>query len=222
MRPYTAVILWLILAANTAVAAELTPVVRDRQLGVAIRALALALPTTMGKDLVSGLTNTLLIHVELLSGSNQVDQRTAEIAIRYDLWDETFKLIIAVNDAVVTVRPNSTPPEIDAFLADIRLPDLFAVTEMPADKTATLRVEVLLNPIERQRVEAIKQWVADNSTYTPADTPGFSDKRVGSARSNAIFNRIFEQYARGADVAAIWKESLSSKPFKIGELRDER
>jgi hypothetical protein len=51
---------------------------------------------------------------------------------------------------------------------------------------------------------------------------GFSDKRVGSARSNAIFNRIFEQYARGADVAAIWKESLSSTPFKIQEVSDER
>jgi hypothetical protein len=220
MRPFAAVILSLVLTANTALTAELAPVLKDRQLGVAIR--AITLPTTIPKDLLSGLTNTLLIHVELLSGSNQVDQSTVEIAIRYDLWDETFKLTITVNDAVVTVRPNSTSPEIDAFLADIRLPNLFSTSIMPADRTATLRVEMLLNPIERQRVEAIKQWVADNSTYTPADTPGFSDKRVGSARSNAIFNRIFEQYARGADVAAIWKESLSSKPFKIGELRDER
>lgn len=220
MRLPLAVILLLVLAANTVSAAELTPMMGDRQLGVAIH--AIALPATMPKDLISGLTNTLLIHIELLSGSERVDQKTVEIAIQYDLWDETFKLTMAVNDAPVLVQPHSTRREIDAFLADIRLPDLFSVSEIRADRAATLRAAMLLNPIERERIEAIKKWVAGNSTYTPADTPGFSDKRVGNARSNAIFNRIFEQYAQGSDVAAIWKESLSSQPFKIGELRGER
>jgi hypothetical protein len=83
-------------------------------------------------------------------------------------------------------------------------------------------VEILLNPVERERIEAIKKWVAENSTYTPADTTGFSDKRVGSSRSNEIFNKIFEQYAGGAKVVAAWKESAFSKPFKIGGPTDER
>jgi hypothetical protein len=77
---------------------------------------------------------------------------------------------------------------------------------------------MLLNPIERERLEAIKKWVIENNTSIPADTSGFSDKRVGSSRSNEVFNKIFEQYAQGADVAASWKESLSSSPFKIPEL----
>ena len=219
MRLCVALVLLLAFAENAA-AAELTPLLRDHQLGVAIH--AIALPPTLPKDLVSGLTNTLLIHVGLFSGSEPVAQKTAEIAIQYDLWDETFKLTMTVNGTVVTNRPRSTRPEIDAFLADIRLPDLFSESEVPRGRSATLRVEMLLNPIERERLEAVEKWVADNSTYTPADTPGFSDKRVGSARSNAIFNRIFEQYARGADVAAIWKESLFSKPFRIPEVSDER
>jgi hypothetical protein len=219
MRLPVAVLILLVLAPAVP-AAELTPMLSNRQLGVHIH--SLAFPPTLPKDLVSGLTNTLLIHVELLSGAERVDQKTVEIAIRYDLWDETFKLTIAVNSAVVMIQPHSTRSGVDAFLADIRLSDLFSVSEIRADTAATLRVAMLLNPIERARIEAIKKWVADNSTYTPADTPGFSDKRIGSARSNAIFNGIFEQYARGAGVAAVWKESLSSAPFKIGELRDER
>ena len=220
MRRYVAPVLCLALAASRAMAADLTPLATDHGLGVDIR--AIALPPTLPKDLVSGLTNTLLIHVTLLSRSEQVDQRTVEIAIQYDLWEETFKLTLTVNDTVVMVRPSSTRADIDAFLADIRLPDLFPAGDLRGDQNATLRVEMLLNPIERERIEAIKKWVADNSTYTPADTPGFSDKRVGSARSNAIFNKIFEQYAHGSDTVAIWKASLSSKPFKIGELRDDR
>jgi len=220
MRPHITLMLLLVLAANRAVAAELTPVSRNHRLGVVIR--AIALPPTLPKDLVSGLTNTLLIHVTLLSRSEQVDQKTVEIAVQYDLWEETFKLTLTVDDTPVMVRPNASRMEIDAFLADIRLPDLFTAGEVRADQDATLRVEMLLNPIERARIDAIKKWVADNSTYTPADTPGFSDKRVGSARSNAIFNRIFEQYAHGSDTVAIWQETLTSRPFKIGELRDDR
>jgi hypothetical protein len=220
MRRPVALVLVLAVAAKTSVGAELIPVVRDHNLGIAIR--AVALPTTFPKDLVSGLTNKLLIHVSLFSGGRQVDRKNAEISIKYDLWDETFKLTMAVNEAVVDVRSNLTREAVEAFLADIRIPDLFAAGEVREDGVAALRVEMLLNPIERERIEAIQQWVAENNTYTPADTPGFGDKRVGSSRSNAIFNRIFEQYAQGAATAATWKESLSSKSFKIEEVGDER
>ena len=220
MKRLAALVFLLALVTTRAIPAEVTPVSTDHGLGAAIR--AIALPPTLPKDLISGLTNTLLIHVTLLSQSEQVDQKTVETAIRYDLWEETFKLTLSVDNVVTVVRPSSTRAEIDAFLSDIRLPDLFPAVELRRDQIATLRVEMLLNPIERERIDAIKKWVADNSTYTPADTPGFTDKRVGSARSNAIFNKIFEQYAHGSDTVAVWKASLSSKPFKIGEVRDDR
>jgi len=220
MRRPVALLVMLTLAARTAVGAELIPVMRDHHLGIAIR--AAALPTTFPNDLVSGLTNKLLIHVTLFAGGRQVDRKTVEISIKYDLWDETFKLTMTVDEAVAAIRSNLAREAVDAFLADIQIPDLFAAGEMREDGVAALRVEMLLNPIERERIEAIQKWVAENSTYTPADTPGFSDKRVGSSRSNAIFNRIFEQYAHGADTAATWKQSLSSNPFKIEEVGDER
>jgi hypothetical protein len=215
-----AALLLLALAATAAIPAELTPLARDRNLGVSMK--GIAYPATFSTDLVSGLTNTLLIHVDLFADSRRVNQKTAAVAIKYDLWDETFTLTVMVNDTVVSVRTREKRQQIDEFLADLELPDLFAASEVPKDGNATLRVEMLLNPIERERIDAIKKWVAENSTYTPADTMGFSDKRVGTARSNAIFNRIFEQYAHGADVAASWKESLSSKPFRIGEVGNER
>ena len=210
----------LALAVKTADAAELTPIAREHKLGVAIR--QIALPATFPKDLVSGLTNTLLIHVTLLSDSQRLDQRTAVVAIKYDLWDEAFGLTVTIDADLVSSRTGATRQQIDSFLGDLELPDLFADSEMPKDRDAILQAEILLNPIERERIEAIKKWVAENSTYTPADTTGFSDKRVGSSRSNEIFNKIFEQYAGGAKVVAAWKESSFSKPFKIGELRDER
>jgi hypothetical protein len=118
---------------------------------------------------------------------------------------------------VVLARTDQRQPQIEAYLANLDLPDLFAASEVPKDGTATLRVDMLLNPIERERLDAIKKWVIENNTSIPADTSGFSDKRVGRSRSNEVFNRIFEQYAQGADAVATWKESVSSSPFKISE-----
>ncbi len=210
-----ALLVMLALTANPAAPAELTPLVREHMIGV--RVTGTAWPATLTKDLVSGLTNTLLIHVALFSDSRQVGQKTAVIAVKYDLWEETFALTVTVNEAVILARNDATQPQIEVFLASLELPELFATSDVPRDKAATLRMELLLNPIERERLEAIKKWVLENSTSIPADTSGFSDKRVGNSRSNEVFNKIFAQYAQGAEVAATWKESLSSKPFKISE-----
>jgi len=217
MRRAGALLVLLALAAKSAAPAELTPVRREHTLGVHIG--GIAWPATLTKDLVSGLTNTLLIHAALFSDSRQLDQKTAVIAIKYDLWEETFALTVTVNGAAISARTEQMQPQIETFLANLELPELFATSEVPKDRTATLRVEMLLNPIERERLEAIKKWVIENNTSIPADTSGFSDKRVGNSRSNEVFNKIFEQYAQGADAAASWKESLSSKPFKISEVR---
>ncbi len=216
MRHPGALLVMLVLAAKPAAPAELTPVVREHTIGMHIA--GILWPATLTKDLVSGLTNTLLIHAALFSDSRRLDQRTAVIAIKYDLWEETFALTVTVNEAVILARADQRQPQIEAFLANLELLELFPASDVPKDGTATLRVEMLLNPIERERLEAIKKWVIENSTTIPADTSGFSDKRVRDSRSNEVFNEIFEQYAEGADVAATWKESLSSKPFRISEV----
>jgi hypothetical protein len=222
MRRAGALLVLLTLAATSATSAtpaapaELTPVVWEHTLGVHIT--GIVWPATLTKDLVSGLTNTLLIHAALLGDSRQLDQKTAVIAIKYDLWEETFALTVRVNGAVILARTEQRRSQIEAFLADLAVPELFPTSELPKDGTATLRVEMLLNPIERERLEAIRKWVIENDTSIPADTSGFNDKRVGTSRSNEVFNKIFEQYAEGADAAASWKESLSSTPFKISEL----
>jgi hypothetical protein len=79
----------------------------------------------------------------------------------------------------------------------------------------------LLDPIEKARMEEIRKWVAENDRPSPPDatslSAGLPAPRSTSAR---LFNRIFEQYAAGASVAATWKQTVSSKPFKLEELRN--
>jgi hypothetical protein len=217
---------WLLLAlaigftGNRAGAAELAPYIKNQHLGLNIS--SIGLPENLPKDLVSGLTNTLLIRAILIAGPRELVQATASITAKYDLWEETFSVTLTINDTLIEKRTARSVQEVLSYLGEIRLPGLFSACAIPKDGSARIKVEMLLNPIDRQRLEAIKKWVADNSTYTPADTSSYSDKRVASSRSNALFNRIFEQYAQGADVAAAWKESAFSKPLKLEEVRVER
>jgi hypothetical protein len=215
MRRAGALLVLLACTARPAAAAELMPEVRDHSLGM--RLSGIVWPATLTKDLVSGLTNTLLIHI-VLTIDSKLDEKTAVIAIKYDLWEEIFALTVTVNGSVILARTDQGRPQIDAFLANLELRDLFSTRDLPTNRTAILRVDMLLNPIERERLESIKKWVLENNTSIPADTSGFSDKRVSNSRSNEVFNKIFEQYAQGADVAATWKLSLSSKPFRVSEV----
>jgi hypothetical protein len=149
-------------------------------------------------------------------------QTTAEISAKYDLWDETFTMTSTVNGVVIDTRTAKTLMEVQSLLTDVRLPSLFARAEVPGADRFVIRAEILLNPIERERLAAIRRWVAENSTYTPSDTDGFgSEKGLGNSRANAIFNRIFEQYLQGRDLVAAWKETVTSQPFTIGEISNE-
>jgi hypothetical protein len=198
----------LLLWATTAEAAELTAVIADRQIGARVQ--ALALPPSLRKDLRSGLTNRLLLRVSLLEGKQPRGTATVEIALKYDLWDELFRSELIVNGSARTAPTLRTVDEALSWLSDLSLPQLF---DRPASAGAlTLRAEVLLNPIERERMEQIRKWVKENSSYVPLEG---SPSGTASASSNSVFNRIFEEYAAGQDVAAQWRQEVVSAPFGV-------
>jgi hypothetical protein len=81
-----------------------------------------------------------------------------------------------------------------------------------------IHADVLLNPIDRERMDKIRQWVAANTTGSSSGPQ--SATRTTSA-SSELFARIFEQYAAGKDVASVWRRTLASRPFRLDELTDD-
>ena len=200
---------WLLLIGTTVQAAELTHFIAERRIGARVQ--ALAFPESLRKDLRSGLTNRLLVRASLLQGDQSRGTAIVEIALKYDLWDERFKTELSINGVAASAPTLRTVEEAVAWLSDLRLPDLLDVPAIAG--TFTLRAEALLNPIERERLERIREWVKENSNYVPLDggVPG----RTTESGSNAIFNRIFEQYVAGDDVAAQWRREVVSAPFSV-------
>ena len=204
----------LLLLANTgADAAEVFVMLDDGKVGARVD--ALSFPTALPKELTSGLTNRLYARITLADSRATLDQKVVEIAIRYDLWDEQFSVVSTMDDATPQTRILANLPEVTTLLAALPLPQLFDFANLPAGVDLTLRVDVLLNPIDREKMLMIRKWVAQNSTPEVGNGQGISV-------SNAIFNRIFEQYADGSNVAAAWRAAAASRPFRREGLKNER
>lgn len=198
----------LLLLGARAQAADIAPVIRDRHIGA--RARGLDLPNSLRKDLRSGLTNRLMLRITLLEGGQTLANANVEIALKYDLWDERFRSQLTVNGTPLSAPELRTVEDAWNWLADLNLMPLF---DRPAKAGAmTMRAEVLLNPIERERMDQIREWVKENSRYVPLE----GAPTAASDSSNSIFNRIFERYAADPNTAAQWREEVKSAPFDAG------
>lgn len=208
-----------LLVSSGVLGAQLTPLLYRGELGAVLK--DASLPPTLRKDLMSGLTNRILIRVTLLNPAQPIAQKLVGITVKYDLWEETFEVKVSVDDAPVSAGTCQSVAEVVAMLTDLNLPGLFAVDPATASKSSVLTAEILFDPIEKARLEEIRKWVAENDRPAAPDATsvgsGLPAPRSTSAR---LFNKIFEQYAAGASVAAAWKQTVSSKPFKLTQLRD--
>jgi hypothetical protein len=203
-------------------AAEAVPFLESQHVGVEIR--QLSFPQDLARDLKSGLTSRLLVRVVLVSESRPIAHQTFEMAVKYDLWDENFAVTSRTGASVAIKQTLASLSEIMTRLEDLKLTNLFAASVVEARQALALRVDVLLDPIEKERMEQIRKWVAENTTHTAPvdpDRPASTAPLVDSG-ADLIFNRIFEQYAAGAEVAASWHSSLESKSFTVSELTHVR
>lgn len=208
----------LALASASVRAADLSPFIDGGMVGARVR--GLDFPRTLPKDLTSGLTSHLMVRLLLQSAGRPDVQHVAEIAVKYDLWDENFRVTLSVDGRVLTSETVTGRDAVLAKLNDARLPALFPEASLASGVAYTLHADVLLNPIDAERMEKIRKWVAQNSTYSPGQ--GYVPDSATGNTSNELFNRIFEQFAAGASTAAAWKETVVSSPFRPESVPHER
>jgi hypothetical protein len=198
--------------------AELVPSLADGELSAILR--AVNLPPSIRKDLVSGLTNRVVVRIVLSKSRENVAEAVVGIAVKYDLWEETFTVKVNVNDGPATSTTARDVDEVVAMLSNLGLPKLFAADPGWSGAELQLTVELLFDPIEKARMEEIRKWVAENDRVPPPDAASLSSVLPAPrSASSRLFNRIFEQYASGASLAATWKQTVVSKPFKMDDLR---
>ncbi len=102
-----------------------------------------------------------------------------------------------------------------AILTDLGLPHLFPLDPANSGTSLGLTADILFDPIEKERMAEIRQWVAENDRPSPPDAASLSSGLPAPRSTSArLFNKIFQQFADGAAVAAAWKQTVSSPPFR--------
>jgi hypothetical protein len=216
-----------ILLLAPALGAELTVSREGGSITTVLR--GLAFPPALPKDLKSGLTTHLLIRLTLLENGRAEEQRDIDVAVRYDLWDENFPLTETAGRTVLRSQVFTTLDQVTRFLENVTLPQALSAARILPGRTYTLSAQVLLNPIERERMERLKQWVAENGASERPATP-VSSAPLGSGPSappavappESLFDRIFQQYASGLEASSAWRQTLVSAPFTLEGLSRDR
>jgi hypothetical protein len=104
-----------------------------------------------------------------------------------------------------------------SYLANLQLENVFPAGSLQNGRNLTLQAEVSINPIEREKIEQVRKWVASNSA--PGGAVGVKTGGAPlTAKPNDLFNAIFDQYIRGEDIVAAWKVTLTSKSFDTRAL----
>jgi hypothetical protein len=204
-------------------AAQLVPTLSQQWLGILIK--DVKLPQPVRNELRSGLTSRILVQVVLSQESQPLARRAVEIAVKYDLWDETFGMTMAVDNTTVMSKSRLSLDEVIGMVSNLSIPSLFPVARLPGSKELVVAAQVLFNPVGKERMEEIRKWVAENSRPTPTASPnvgGALPSPAPTSDSRTLFNRIFDQYAAGASVAAAVADGATSKPFKLESLHDEK
>jgi hypothetical protein len=191
-------------------AADLTPRISNQGLGLSLS--ALTFPESLEKDLKSGFENRVLLRAVLLASTKIVARRDVVVTVKFDLWDELFTVRTFVGTDKISELTLKETKGVIAYLSGLQLENVFPTSAFQTEKDLVLQAEISLNPIEREKIERVRKWVASNSA--PGGAVGV--KAGGSpltAKPNDLFNAIFDQYIRGEDIVAPWKVTLTSNAF---------
>jgi hypothetical protein len=161
---------------------------------------------------MSGFENRVLVRVSVLAAGKTIARRDVSVTAKYDLWEEQFAVRKFTGELLVSKVTLKQAQEVIAYLGRLEMDNLFAANSLQHAQEITLQADVSINPIEHEKIERVRKWVAGNSV--PGEVSADPAGVPLTSKPNDLFNKIFDQYIRGEDIVATWKITIASKPFK--------
>ena len=171
--------------------------------------LAAAFPPDLRKQLSSGLTNVIALHVTLLpeAGGEPAAIFGRTVDVLYDVWEERW---------TATVRDPAAPQgrtrtfqrweELRAFLREASGVDLGPVTEL-GDGRWVVQTRLELNPVSKELLDRTREFIAN---------PAAAGRSGAPSRSvlGAMASYLLRSADPGSDV-----HTFRSAPFTAREVR---
>jgi hypothetical protein len=232
MWPLSIIVLVIVLVTGLSSHAWAQPSIRLSRVAGRLNVIVsdLDYPENFSKDLKSGLTTVILAQVVVreasaINGAVNAVAETYSVDCRYDLWDELYRIKILGSQGVAAIdRQTKSQDEAVSILKNLKL-ELTGkdFARLDANRIVVVEGRVLLNPIQQERVQKIRQWIAQNTVTSRQDPAGLGYGTQGSpSRFNEVFSSILQQYGDGKTQIATWQRVVTSQAFLIKDLRDEK
>lgn len=217
MKASSLIIIFNLLLCSFVEAISVMPTQQGRRLGVKIE--KIAYPQKLLAELKSGFTNRLIVEIQIQVENKVVGKKQIQLVSKYDLWEETFTLFL-VSDGIVLKKQTYTKiAEVIKSLDPLIATDVMAIpSSINSGQSFFLRVELSLNPIEKEKMQEVQKWVRENSTAAASGFSGIISRPV----SGKMFADLFSQVAQGQDNAATWRVSAESAPMLWKDLRESK
>ncbi len=164
---------------------------------------------SMERQLGNGLTNVIALWVAVVpeSGGEAVALYGRVIEILFDVWDETYTVV--VKDAHAPAGIRMVLPDfaaLRAFLSNERDLDIGLVSDLPPGRFV-IEVGVEVNPVSKEQLQRTREYIAN--------PPAGARPGGGGSRSvlGAVASFLLREPDPGSDV-----HRLRSRPFARGEV----
>ena len=172
----------------------------------AIRLFDINYPTEFAEDLNSGLKTVILIQANVYVTDNAEKPVSVEssINVQFDLWDEVFIFEQSNNSNKTVIKITEKDILLEMLrVIEVSLPEAEIYTEA---RIFRLTVVIYINPISRERIELIRNFIAENTVPGELVRESSSDKTEVKA---SLFNMIFNEYIKENETSSIWSETAT-------------
>lgn len=172
------------------------------------------------KELDSGLPNTINIFVTMMSGSEVVYGFSVNYHVVYDLWDEVYVLKQQTSKGVNLTKTFRSKSLLLSYMQRFEQKAFYLVDDLAKHKALMLTAQVVVNPVETERIKKIQAWIANSKGFeAKLDSNNklqvVSNSPTGSVAARAatgsgprfqkLFDNILAQYMNSDELPALWR-----------------
>ncbi len=191
---------------------ELTPFRNGDSLGAVLRITDLP-NEQLSKNLKNGFTTTLLYNISVKNPKFSGPEKQLVFAVYYDLWNEVFHSTELFGQVKKTTT-FKTPAEVISRVEKVVFLPLEALSSLDLNAPTSIVVQVYLDPIQKDRLTAVRKWISENSINTGAE-------QTRTTPSNPLFSALVGEYLNAGLASLSWKTEVRSSAFRISDLRTQ-
>lgn len=187
----------MLLLTITAQSAELNVRIKDTELSLSVSDINYP-EHLLEKELKSGLPNDISLLVAINQDGKKVFVTRLNYQITYDLWDEIYQVRTTsstIKSATQAAKPHH---ELVTLITQIRLSSKDAVRHLQTDAKYQVTAQVLVNPVKKERIDKIRNWIAESQGYVPVP-----EEQQGTRYAERSASAPQRSAPQGANAAAI-------------------